>query len=67
MTRVEKLREYRSRLIQEVDAKIDAFIADGRPAMQALALSDHIAKVHQRAHLIDLEVDKEMEKQLQHA
>ncbi len=61
MTRLEHLREYRGRLLNEETARIDKFYAEGRPQKDAKALATFLFHVVERTRLIDAEVDKLME------
>lgn len=58
MDRLEGLREYRSRLTNDLNQKVDKFFSDGRPVEQALPLSEYMATVQSRVRLINAEVDK---------
>ena len=61
MTRLEHLREYRSRLIGEVQSRVDKAIVDahvGLPVDKELPL--RIEKIHQRIRLINDAVDRLM-------
>ena len=60
-TRLQSVREYRSRLINEVHARIDKFHADGKPAEQFLEYANYIDLVNDRVRVANYEVDRLME------
>ncbi|HWZ97285.1 MAG TPA: hypothetical protein VN025_05945 [Candidatus Dormibacteraeota bacterium] len=58
MKRLEKLREYRSRLANDVDARIAKFICDGKPAEQVIPLSDFVRNANFRMRRTNAEIDR---------
>jgi hypothetical protein len=62
MTRLEHLREYRSRLVNDVVAKTDKFIVDvqsGKPVPETFG--PYVRNVQERVRLINAEVEKLVE------
>ena len=66
MNRLEALLEYRSRLVNDLGSRVDQFIAEGRPVEKANDCATYMTTVGKRINLINAEVDKLMENQLQH-
>jgi hypothetical protein len=56
--RLMQLREYRSRLSNDVTARMDKFIADGKPVEQATSLGDFIRNVNFRMRRTNAEIEK---------
>jgi hypothetical protein len=57
MTHIQRLREYRSRMVNELNTKVDTFLADGHPAEQVIPLHNYINKVQTRVRLLNTEID----------
>jgi hypothetical protein len=58
MKRLKKLREYRSRLVNDVDQRMTKFIADGMKPERMPALTDFVRKSNFRVRIINTEIDK---------
>jgi hypothetical protein len=59
MSRLEKMREYRSHLVNEVNALVDAYIAN--PAgTDVAALNLRVRTMQERVRLMNVEIDKLM-------
>jgi hypothetical protein len=69
MNRLQRLREYRSRLVNEQFAKVDKFIADGQKAkelfdkglpfrLDAETYTNYMDKSNARIRLINAEIDR---------
>jgi hypothetical protein len=60
MKRLQKLREYRSRLNAECNTVVDKYIAEGCPPEKNALLGDYIRRVQLRIRLINEVVDKQI-------
>ena len=58
MKRLEKLREYRSRLFNDVSNRVDKYLADGCQPSKAIALNNYVRKCQLRIRLINAELDR---------
>jgi hypothetical protein len=58
VTRIEQLREYRSRLKKDADDLVAEYIEEGCPPGRRPFLSDYIGKIQLRTRWINTEIDR---------
>jgi hypothetical protein len=55
---LKRLREYRSRLMNDYCGKVEKFVAAGRPAHRALAIAKLVQKFTPRIRLANARIDQ---------
>ena len=58
MKRLTRLREYRSRIFNDMNGRVDKFIADGMPPKQATKVGDYVRKCQFRIRIMNAEIDR---------
>lgn len=58
MLRLKRLREYRSRIFNDMNSRVDKFIADGMPPKNAPVLGDYVRKCQFRIRIMNEEIDR---------
>jgi hypothetical protein len=64
MTRVERLREYRSRLANEIRSLVDKHLENGAPIDTIPELQVQLRLMQDRMRIMNVEIDKRMAIQL---
>ena len=61
MLRLKRLREYRSRIFNDMNSRVDKYIAAGMPPKQAPAVGEYVRKCQLRIRIMNDEIDRVIE------